>query len=75
MKFTLSWLKQHLETDASVEALSTCMTAIGLEVESIKDPAEKLAPFVIAHVVEAVQLQSPGTSAAGVLQGSEEGGS
>ena len=55
MKFTLSWLKQHLETDASVEALSTSMTAIGLEVESIEDPAQKLAPFVIAHVVEAVQ--------------------
>ena len=55
MKFTLSWLKQHLETDASVEALSTCMTAIGLEVESVENPAQKLAPFVIAHVVEAVQ--------------------
>jgi len=55
MKFTLSWLKQHLETDASVEALSTCMTAIGLEVESVEDPAQKLAPFTIAHVIEAVQ--------------------
>ena len=54
MKFTLSWLKQHLQTDASVEALSTCMTAIGLEVESVEDPAQKLASFVIAHVVEAV---------------------
>ncbi len=55
MKFTLSWLKEHLETDASIEALSECMTAIGLEVESVQDPAKKLAPFTIAYVVEAVQ--------------------
>ena len=54
MKFTLSWLKQYLETDASLAALSDCMTAIGLEVESIEDPAVVLAPFTIAHVVEAV---------------------
>ena len=53
MKFTLSWLKTHLETDESLEALSAGMTAIGLEVESVEDPAEKLAPFTIAHVVEA----------------------
>ncbi len=55
MKFTLSWLKEHLDTDASIDALSECMTAIGLEVESVEDPAKKLAPFAIAHVVEAVQ--------------------
>ena len=54
MKFTLSWLKQYLETDASLAALGDCMTAIGLEVESIEDPAVVLAPFTIAHVVEAV---------------------
>lgn len=53
MKFTLSWLKTYLETDESLEALSAGMTAIGLEVESVEDPAEKLAPFTIAHVVEA----------------------
>ncbi|MDP7343984.1 MAG: hypothetical protein QF767_11635, partial [Alphaproteobacteria bacterium] len=55
MKFTLSWLSQYLEIDASVEALTERMTAIGLEVESVEDPARKLAPFTIAHVVEAVQ--------------------
>ena len=37
MKFTLSWLKQHLETDASVEAITAAMTMAGLEVESVED--------------------------------------
>ncbi|PPR21702.1 MAG: Phenylalanine--tRNA ligase beta subunit, partial [Alphaproteobacteria bacterium MarineAlpha10_Bin1] len=55
MKFSLSWLRQHLETDKSLDALATSMTAIGLEVESIEDPAVKLAPFHIAHVIEAKQ--------------------
>jgi phenylalanyl-tRNA synthetase beta chain len=55
MKFSLSWLRQYLETDKSVEELSISMTAIGLEVESIEDPAVKLAPFHIAHVIEAKQ--------------------
>ena len=55
MKFTLSWLKQYLDTDVSIDALSECMTAIGLEVESVADPAKKLAPFTIAYVIEAVQ--------------------
>ena len=55
MKFSLSWLRQYLETDKSVDELSTSMTAIGLEVESIEDPAVKLAPFHIAHVIEAKQ--------------------
>ncbi|MBT3627440.1 MAG: phenylalanine--tRNA ligase subunit beta [Rhodospirillaceae bacterium] len=55
MKFSLSWLRQYLETDKSVDELATSMTAIGLEVESIEDPAVKLAPFHIAHVIEAKQ--------------------
>ena len=55
MKFTLSWLKEYLDTDVSIYALSECMTAIGLEVESVEDPAKKLAPFTIAHVIKAVQ--------------------
>ncbi len=55
MKFSLSWLHQYLDTDKSVDELSTSMTAIGLEVESVEDPAVKLAPFHIAHVVEAKQ--------------------
>jgi phenylalanyl-tRNA synthetase beta chain len=55
MKFTLSWLKQYLDIDESLEILTERMTAIGLEVESVEDPALKFAPFTIAHVVEAVQ--------------------
>lgn len=53
MKFTLSWLKDHLETDKSVEELTTALSAIGLEVEGIEDPAKLLGPFKIARIVEA----------------------
>jgi len=55
MKFTLSWLKQHLDTSADVETLSRTLTMIGLEVEKIEDRSKELAPFTIAYVVEAVQ--------------------
>jgi phenylalanyl-tRNA synthetase beta chain len=55
MKFTLSWLKEHLETDASVAEVVAAMTMAGLEVEHVEDPAAKLAAFSIARVVEAVQ--------------------
>ena len=55
MKFTLSWLKEHLDSGATIDALSECMTAIGLEVDSVEDPAKKLAPFTIAYVVEVMQ--------------------
>lgn len=53
MKFTLSWLKDHLETDASVDEISARLTMLGLEVESIDNPAEKLAGFTVARVLEA----------------------
>ncbi len=53
MKFTLSWLKEHFETDASLDEISTTLTMIGLEVEEITDPAAALAPFMAAHVVSA----------------------
>src|SRR3984885_1656253 len=53
MKFTLSWLKDHLETSATVEALADKLSSMGLEVESIDDPAAKLAAFTIARVLEA----------------------
>lgn len=53
MKFTLSWLKDHLETDASLEALTTRLSSIGLEVEGVDDPAKSLGPFVIGRVVKA----------------------
>ncbi|HEV7877758.1 phenylalanine--tRNA ligase subunit beta [Bradyrhizobium sp.] len=55
MKFTLSWLKQHLDTDAPLEALADKLTMIGLEVENIEDKAKALAPFTIARVISAEQ--------------------
>src|ERR1700733_12989348 len=53
MKFTLSWLKQHLETKASLEKICDKLTAIGLEVESVQDRGKALVPFIIAHVLTA----------------------
>ncbi|HEV2595118.1 MAG TPA: phenylalanine--tRNA ligase subunit beta [Sphingomicrobium sp.] len=53
MKFSLEWLKQHLETEASAEEIAEKLTAIGLEVESVSNPAEALAPFRVAKVVSA----------------------
>ncbi len=55
MKFTLSWLKTHLETDADLATIERTLSNIGLEVEAIEDRGAALAPFAIAHVVEAVQ--------------------
>lgn len=55
MKFTLSWLKDHLETDATTAQVVDAMTMAGLEVEHVDDPAAKLAAFSVAKVVEAVQ--------------------
>ncbi len=54
MKFTLSWLRAHLDTDASPAAIGATLTRIGLELESITDRGAVLAPFRIAHVIEAV---------------------
>ena len=55
MKFTLSWLKDHLDTSCSVAQVVDAMTMAGLEVEHVTDPATKLAPFTVARIVEAVQ--------------------
>jgi phenylalanyl-tRNA synthetase beta chain len=55
MKFTLSWLKQHLETTATVDQVVDAMTMAGLEVEHVENPAAKLAAFSVAKIVEAVQ--------------------
>jgi phenylalanyl-tRNA synthetase beta chain len=55
MKFTLGWLKEHLDTDRSLGEIVDKLTMIGLEVERIEDKAKLLAPFVIARVVEAKQ--------------------
>ncbi len=53
MKFTLSWLKRHLDTDASLKEISDTLTAIGLEVEEITDQGRDFAPFTVAKVEKA----------------------
>src|SRR5207344_3161242 len=53
MKFTLSWLKEHLDTKASVAEIAETLTRIGLEVEEVFDPATALAPFRVAQVLKA----------------------
>jgi phenylalanyl-tRNA synthetase beta chain len=55
VKFTLSWLKEHLDTDEPLEKLADKLTMIGLEVEHIDDKAKALAPFTIAKVISAEQ--------------------
>ena len=63
MKFSLSWLKAHLETDATIEQVADCLNAIGLEVEGIENPAEALRAFRIAKIVKAI-ASSAGRKAA-----------
>ncbi len=53
MKFTLSWLKEYLDTDASLEEISEKLTALGLEVDGIEDKAAEFAPFKVAYVKSA----------------------
>jgi len=53
MKFSFSWLKDHLDTSASVDQIADTLNAIGLEVEGIENPAEKLAGFTVAKVLTA----------------------
>src|ERR1700760_3624940 len=55
MKFTLSWLRTHLDSTASVAAVAEAMTMAGLEVEHVDDPTAKLAAFSVARIVEALQ--------------------
>lgn len=55
MKFTISWLKEHLDTDASVTEITDALTRVGLEVEAIEDKAKALSAFTIAYVIEAKQ--------------------
>ena len=55
MKFTLSWLKEHLETDADLATLLDRLTMIGLEVEKVTDRAQGLDGFVVGHVLDASQ--------------------
>ncbi|GAB4298248.1 MAG: phenylalanine--tRNA ligase subunit beta [Roseovarius sp.] len=53
MKFTLSWLKDHLDTEAGVGEIAETLTDLGLEVESVSDPAARLAGFTIGKVLAA----------------------
>ena len=55
MKFTLSWLKEHLDTEASVDEITEALTDLGLEVEEVVDPAKSLSAFTLAKVQEAEQ--------------------
>ncbi len=53
MKFTLSWLKRHLDTAATVAEIADRLTMLGLEVESVDDPASRLNGFIVGHVLQA----------------------
>ena len=53
MKFTLGWLKEHLDTDAPLDAITDRLTALGLEVEKVEDRAAQYAPFFVAYVEKA----------------------
>ena len=55
MKFTLDWLKEHLDTDASATQIGETLTLVGLELEAMEDQGKALASFVTAHVVSAEQ--------------------
>ena len=55
MKFTLAWLRDHLDTDAPLERITDTLTMIGLELEGVTNPGAALAPFRIARVIEAAQ--------------------
>ncbi|MDG2452098.1 MAG: phenylalanine--tRNA ligase subunit beta [Paracoccaceae bacterium] len=50
MKFTLSWLKNHLETDATLDVILDTLTDLGLEVEGVENPAARLSEFTIGYV-------------------------
>jgi len=54
MKFTLSWLKTHLDTDAALDRITDTLTRIGLELEGVEDRGATLAAFRVAYVLEAI---------------------
>ncbi|MFC6215467.1 phenylalanine--tRNA ligase subunit beta, partial [Fodinicurvata halophila] len=53
MKFTFNWLKDHLETTAGLDEIVERLSMLGLEVEDVEDRGKQLAPFTVAHVIEA----------------------
>src|SRR6516165_229136 len=58
MKFTLAWLKEHLDTDRELRAITDKLTMIGLEVERLEDKTAALAPFVIAHRLQVCMVDT-----------------
>src|SRR5438034_9360808 len=67
MKFTLAWLKEHLDTEAPLAAVVDKLTMIGLEVESVADRGKMLAPFTIARVISAEQDPNAGRLRVGIV--------
>ena len=59
MKFTLSWLKDHLDTEAPLDTIADTLTRIGLEVEGVEDQAAALKPFVIARILRPSSTPMP----------------
>ena len=53
MKITLSWLKVHLETDASLNEITDKLTMLGLEIEDVSERSKGLEKFVVGHILEA----------------------
>lgn len=53
MKFTLAWLKEHLDTSATLEEITFALTDLGLEVEGVTNPAARLAAFTVGEILEA----------------------
>ncbi len=68
MKFTLSWLKDHLETTATLDEITTKLSAIGLEVDGVENPGEKLSSFRIARVLEAKRHPDAPSTASCLVQ-------
>ena len=55
MKFTLSWLKEHLDSDATLDEITERLTMVGLEVEKVTERARGMESFVVGYVVDAKQ--------------------
>ena len=53
MKFSLAWLRQYLDTEATAPEIAAKLNALGIEVEALEDPAERLAGFRVAKVLTA----------------------
>ena len=67
MKFSLEWLKQHLDTNASAQEIADELTAIGLEVEEVSNPGDALAPFRVAKGLTAEKNPQADKQAGGTL--------